>query len=309
MMRFWIVVDGFNKEIELPDELADRFYKRLTKKYCKDNVGNDSFTVEHNGVKVAVVIRRENKMLDGIHALDRVKPKDVFEVKFPWREGKKWDVLQTKLDTEADFWKIIEYINAFFKKYQYVTLVTIYPESVIPHDCEKIDDFFEQAVRSSHSKVPGIVNEIVMIAKAVQNTAMREQCNPSSAVPPPSPPPPSTPQEMLPASPPEEDIADTIEKLEGRWVSSKDFRNTNINSWRSPVTGQIYTKNTMQKHRETGNYILSSKTITAGRDAGGVLGKDKGGVYFKRFGNAPSSYRYKYFLEDKYNLTLSSDQK
>jgi len=32
-----------------------------------------------------------------------------------------------------------------------------------------------------------------MIAKAVQNTAMREQHNPSFAVPPPSPPPPSLP--------------------------------------------------------------------------------------------------------------------
>jgi len=57
MMRFWIVVDGFNKKIELPDELADRFYKRLTKKYCKDNAGNDSFTVAHNGAKAFVVKR------------------------------------------------------------------------------------------------------------------------------------------------------------------------------------------------------------------------------------------------------------
>ena len=44
-MGFWIVVDGFNKKNDLPDDLADRFYGRLTKNYCKDNTGNDSFTV------------------------------------------------------------------------------------------------------------------------------------------------------------------------------------------------------------------------------------------------------------------------
>ena len=111
------------------------------------------------------------------------------------------------------------------------------------------------------------------------------------------------------APPPEEDIADILNKLEGRWVSPADFKNSDINSWRSHITGLPYTTSTMQKYRETGNYRLSHKTITTGRDAGGVLGQDKGGVYFKRTGNFPTSYRYEYFLEEQYDLTLTPRQK
>ena len=109
--------------------------------------------------------------------------------------------------------------------------------------------------------------------------------------------------------PPEEDVAYTIARLNGQWVSPKNFRNPEKNSWRSHVTEQLPTKKTMEKYREEGNYVLSTKTITEGRDAGGILGQDKGGAYFKRTGKNRRAYRYEYFLEDKYNKTLSSEQK
>jgi len=127
-MGFWIVVDGFNKKNDLPDDLADRFYGRLTKNYCKDNTGHDSFTVTHNGVKVFVIIQQKNTLDSTLALDDKVNQKGMFEVKLPWRANKKLDALQMRLDTEAGFWKIIEDIDAFFKKYSYVTLVKIYSE-------------------------------------------------------------------------------------------------------------------------------------------------------------------------------------
>jgi len=166
-MGFWIVVGDFNTKVDLPNELADRFYARIRKKYVKDKSGSDSFTITHDGVELLVVIRRENEDIDGILALEKdgglTFNGDVVEVKLPWREDPEWG----DWDTKTNFWDKINEVGGFFRKYRYATIIKIYPETVVPDNCDESDDFFERGYRNSGTKLPGIFNELVGIAKAI----------------------------------------------------------------------------------------------------------------------------------------------
>ena len=86
-----------------------------------------------------------------------------------------------------------------------------------------------------------------------------------------------------------EDVADILERSQGRWVSFGDFSNRKINS-------AHYTKRTLQTYRN--KVTWSQKTPTIGRDRGGNI--------LKRDGDKPNS-SYQYFLQSIHDKTCAYD--
>ena len=67
------------------------------------------------------------------------------------------------------------------------------------------------------------------------------------------------------------DVLDLLEKLEGRWVSQKDFLNKNINANRGKCPKQL-----LEQYRKKGSVVWSKKNKR--------LGWDQGGNFLKRTG-------------------------
>jgi len=90
------------------------------------------------------------------------------------------------------------------------------------------------------------------------------------------------------------DVADMVDKTKGRWVLQKEFIDPTINANRSN-----FATRTLKRDREEGNYVLSKKNPKVGRDAAGN--------FFERYkGKCRNSYRYKYILLNKHDLTMSA---
>ena len=90
------------------------------------------------------------------------------------------------------------------------------------------------------------------------------------------------------------DIADQVEKMDGRWVEPKEFLNENINK-----QSRKFTSRKLQHAKAKGNVVLSKKNP--------AIGKGSNGVFFERTGGDNKwNYRYRYFLCRENDLTIAT---
>jgi len=89
------------------------------------------------------------------------------------------------------------------------------------------------------------------------------------------------------------DVVDLIAKMKGRWVSQGEYLDKNVNAKR-----HFFTRAGLRHSRETGKVTWSAKDPK--------VGKDNDGNFLERTGKNQWSYRYRYFLQDKLNLTIAS---
>lgn len=90
------------------------------------------------------------------------------------------------------------------------------------------------------------------------------------------------------------DVVDLIAKMKGRWVSQGEYLDKNINADRHK-----FTKTSLFHSRETGKVVWSIKTP--------MIGKDDIGNFLERTGKNRWSYKYRYFLQDEFNKTITSN--
>jgi hypothetical protein len=151
------------------------------------------------------------------------------------------------------------------------------------------------------------------VRREVEVQTLTVQALPSKALPAPATPPvqtltvqvpPSTPiaDPMIGQDNPKEDILDLLKKMKGRWVVQKEFldQDVNDNCWKISKK-KLQNQRHNVKDKVTGE-VTDNVTWSKINPA---IGMDSAGYFLERAGNDPRSYRYRYFLEERFDKTIT----